>query len=85
MAISAIKRAFPKSDWLVVHLWCPRDVAERRAIERETGDVAERMAAWDVTESLTEGFFIDTAETSAVEAAAIIDAAVRRMRPPIST
>ncbi|MFC3380471.1 P-loop NTPase family protein [Couchioplanes azureus] len=82
LAISAIKRSFSKSNWLVVYLWCPRDVAERRAIERGTGDVAERMAAWDATESLTEGLKINTSRSSPIEAAVQIDAAFRRMLTP---
>ena len=77
-AIPAILGAFPASRWLVVYLWCPRSVAERRVITRATGDVAERMQAWDATEPISADLSIDTSGTEASDAAVIIDATVRR-------
>lgn len=80
LAVSAIRRAFPDTEWLVVYLWCPREVAERRVIERGTGGVGERMAAWDATERLSEALFLDTANVSATDAAAHIDLAASRLQ-----
>ena len=74
-AISAVVQTFPAVPWTVVYLWCPREVAERRVIERGTSDVAERMAAWDATEPIPAALTINTATLSPAEAAARIDAA----------
>lgn len=76
-AIPVIRRAFPPGCWLVVYLWCSRPVAERRVVARETGDVAERMRAWDATEPISADLSIDTGITDAGDAAAVIDAAAR--------
>src|SRR2546426_5290791 len=35
--------------WLSVLVWCPRGLAETRARERGTPDLAARLAAWDET------------------------------------
>ena len=35
--------------WLSFLLWCPREVAEKRARERGDPDLAARLAAWDET------------------------------------
>jgi guanylate kinase len=75
-AIPAILGAFPAGCWLVVYLWCARTVAERRVVARDTGDVAQRMQAWDATEAIRADLMIDTGETAADEAAAMINAAV---------
>ncbi|MGW5228672.1 hypothetical protein ACWEP5_27505 [Nocardia niigatensis] len=52
-AIDALLAAAPSIRWVVVELWCPRDVAAARAAARGTDDVAERLAAWDATPRLT--------------------------------
>lgn len=68
------------ANWLVVHLWCPRAVAEGRIIERGTGDVDARLRAWDETDPLTEAdLSINTAEMQPGDAAALIDRAVRAL------
>ena len=53
-AISAVLQAIPECSWLVVQLWCPRDIAERRARLRHTGDIRARMQAYDETEKLAD-------------------------------
>ncbi|MCO1595548.1 hypothetical protein M8C17_10255 [Micromonospora sp. RHAY321] len=45
-AVDAVRTAFPDVRWTVVALTCPRDLAERRIAERQTGDTAERLRAW---------------------------------------
>ncbi|MEU4713159.1 kinase [Micromonospora purpureochromogenes] len=78
-AVDAVREAFPDARWTVVALTCPRNVAERRIVERQTGDAAERLRAWDQTERLpTAGLTIDTSEASPGMAAELIDQAVRR-------
>ncbi|MEH1013668.1 kinase [Micromonospora sp. CPCC 206060] len=76
-AIDAVKQATPDTDWLVVGLWCPRDIAERRVIDRNTGDAAQRMRAWDETERPGgANLMFDTARTSAEQVASAILARV---------
>lgn len=72
-AVKAITAAVPTMQWVVVWLWCPRDVAAERIAERGTGDVAARLRAWDETEPLPNAdISINTADVSAVEAAVTI-------------
>jgi guanylate kinase len=72
-AIDAIRAALPESQWTCVHLWCPREVAAERLAKRGTGDVDERLRAWDETAPLARAdLFIDTATTSAAHAARAI-------------
>jgi guanylate kinase len=78
--IRAVRNAFRDAEWIVVHLWCPRAVAEQRVIARGTGDVAERMEAWDATKPIPDALFIDTSTVSAPDAAALIDAEVRSLQ-----
>ena len=73
-AIPAVIDADPTAHWLVVQLWCPREVAERRLGERITNDIAERLRVWDSTPRIdTARSTINTAETSAADAARLID------------
>jgi guanylate kinase len=51
-AVKAVTAALPRTQWLVVCLWCPRDVAIKRLAERDATDIAVRMRAWDDTEPL---------------------------------
>ncbi len=72
-AIAAVTAAVVGACWLVVYLWCPREVAEQRIVSRNTGDTAERLRAWDDTESLAErDLFLNTAEMSPRAAAEVI-------------
>lgn len=69
-AVNAITGALPAVSWTTVYLWCPRDVARRRIIERRTGDVPARMHAWDETKPLTQAnLSLNTAEVSPEECA----------------
>ncbi|MEU1751982.1 kinase [Micromonospora matsumotoense] len=75
-AIDAVKAATPSIRWIVVYLWCPRDIAEARIVARKTGDVGERLAAWDETEPLESADVdVNTAQNEpAVVARSILDA-----------
>lgn len=82
-AVTAIRR-YP-AVWLGVLLWCDREVAHQRIIQRGDRDIAARLTAWD--ETLTDlatagpGDFqvrVSTDEHDPDEAAEIIDSAVRR-------
>ncbi|MGC4814117.1 kinase [Micromonospora sp. DT228] len=59
-AIEAVKNADYSIAWLVVYLWCARDVAEQRMRGRNTGDVPARLSAWDATENVEADLRIDT-------------------------
>ena len=69
-AIDAVVRTASIARWLVVYVWCPRDVAAKRIITRGNGNVNARLRAWDETKHLRNAHMtINTAETSADEAA----------------
>ncbi|SCL15967.1 guanylate kinase [Micromonospora rhizosphaerae] len=69
-AVQAVKSAVPEARWLVVYLWCPREVAEDRILARATGDTADRLQAWDQTQPLSGAdLAIDTATVAPDEAA----------------
>ncbi|MGB7238862.1 MAG: kinase [Rhodococcus sp. (in: high G+C Gram-positive bacteria)] len=51
-AIPAVTTAAPDISWTVVELWCPREIMIERVTARGTGDVAERIAAYDQTPPL---------------------------------
>lgn len=69
-AVSAVTTATPAARWLIVSLWCPRDVAIARIVARGTSDVVARVQAWDETEPLASAdLTINTADVSAVDAA----------------
>ncbi|MGN2640525.1 hypothetical protein ACTD5D_31025 [Nocardia takedensis] len=77
-AIGALLAAIPEMRWVVVELWCPRDVAAERIAARDTGDTDERLAAWDATPKLaTTDVRIDTSAVDPRSAAHEIVAAVR--------
>lgn len=77
-AVDAIRNAFPDVHWTIVALTCPRDVAERRIVQRQTGDTTQRLRAWDQTEPLAcADVTIDTSRTSPDEAAQLIDRTAR--------
>jgi len=72
-AIDAVISARPDVRWITVELWCDRDTAAHRIADRETGDTAARLEAWDQTEHLASpDLQIDTATTSPAEAARLI-------------
>ncbi|MEV8529281.1 guanylate kinase [Streptomyces sp. NPDC052000] len=66
--------------WLVVLLWCPREVTEQRSTGRGDSDTAARLAAWDATREdldkhpgATWDLTVDTTEASPKDAARLID------------
>jgi guanylate kinase len=77
-AVDAVRKAFFDVRWTLVALTCPRDVAERRIVQRQTGDAAERLKAWDETESIAADLAIDTSEILPDTAAMLVDQAVYR-------
>lgn len=72
-AITALTAAELPLSWLVVELFCPRDVAERRVVERG-GDPRERMPVFDQTSALAlpGAVRIDTSTRAPDESAALI-------------
>ena len=64
-AVDAIVAALPDARVTRVSLTCPRIVAERRISDRGMGDAAERLAAYDATESFPDADL--TIDTSAVD------------------
>lgn len=71
--------ASTKIQWIVTELWCPRETAVQRIVSRATGDVEERLQAWDATEHLAKpDLLIDTSLTSPREAAELIKQRTRR-------
>lgn len=76
-AVKAIREV--QGNWLVVSLWCPRDLAVSRIRARATGDIAEREQAWDSTPALLEAdLSINTDDVAPTEAAHLILAAHRQ-------
>lgn len=72
-AIDAINAGLPGLQWTSVYLWCPRAVAAQRLATRGTGDMDERLNAWDETVPLTRAdLVVNTAATSAAHAARAI-------------
>lgn len=70
-AVDAIASAVPRV--VKVSLTCPREVALKRIAARGTGDVSDRVAAYDATDPLTEAdLVIDTSIVGVEEAAALI-------------
>jgi guanylate kinase len=77
-AVDAVKAATPGTRWFVVTVWCPREEAARRAEARGTGDVAERLRAWDETQPLAvSDLVVDTAQTPPSACARTIDQRAR--------
>jgi guanylate kinase len=68
-AITAMRSAFPETRWLVVYLWCPREVAESRILARGTDDARARLQAWDATRPIAGDLTIDTSTISPAESA----------------
>lgn len=83
--IIAVTSGYPIR-WVTVGLWCNRDQAERRLIERRDSDIHERLIAWDVTqEDLRSADFelftltLNTSVIAATDAAKIVDSCVRQV------
>jgi guanylate kinase len=74
--VTAVRQAIP-GRWCVVQLWTSREVAATRIAERQTGDSAARLEAWDATPHLTDADLdLDTASLSPERAASLIKAIV---------
>jgi guanylate kinase len=72
-AVKAVTAALPETQWLVVWLWCPRDVASKRLVKRGGVDIAVRLRAWDDTEPLPGAdISLNTAEGYPADAATTI-------------
>ncbi len=68
-SIEAIRKSV-KAEWLIVSVWCPREIAAARIAARITGDTDDRLRAWDETPALRcPDLTIDTSLGSAEEAA----------------
>jgi guanylate kinase len=79
-AIVAVVTATPDASWLVAALWCPRPVAEQRLRTRGTGDLDDRLRAWDETPPPPQSVpTINTAEHSPDEAARSIHRHARQL------
>lgn len=71
--VHALTAATPDVRWLVVSLWCPRDVAAERLADRDLSNVAERLAAWDETPQLADvDVAVNTADASPSQVAELI-------------
>jgi guanylate kinase len=82
-AVPAIKDVTPEARWLVVALWCARDVAHARLLARDPSDVITRLRVWDETSRLTTSDQeIDTGRTGPMEAATRILGAVKALAGP---
>lgn len=51
-AVAAVEQNTPDATWVVVALWCPRDVAALRVAMRGDLDPRTRLAVWDDTSPL---------------------------------
>jgi guanylate kinase len=71
-AVDAIVSAVPDVQVTAVSLICPRELALQRIAGRATGDIADRIAAYDATEQFTGNLTIDTSVVGPVEAADLI-------------
>lgn len=69
-AVSTIIAARPDVHWIVVELWCPREIAASRLDGRGTDDIDARLEAWDDTQRLAVADLrIDTSEIRPADAA----------------
>lgn len=76
-AITAVQDQMPGTRWIVVGLWCPRDVSVQRITARDDSDRDERLAVWDATPVLPPpATTINTAVHSAQAVARLIATAV---------
>lgn len=81
--IAAVRDATPDTTWTIAQLWCPRDVATSRIVQRATGDVEARLAAWEATPALRDAdLSIDTSFLAPAESAEAIRRAVEAACQP---
>lgn len=71
-AVHAVMASAPDAHWIVVYVWCPRDVAQERIVARGTGDTDARLRAWDETEPIIADITLNTAATTPKGAAQVI-------------
>ncbi|MGL5862864.1 MAG: AAA family ATPase [Phycicoccus sp.] len=72
-AVTALTQAVDGARWSVVVLTCSRTTAAARLVERGTVDVADRLATWDSSESLTSAHLrVSTEDTPPRRAALLI-------------
>jgi len=72
-AIPTVKSAISEASWLVVELWCRRDLAAERLAQRDPSDAEERLRVWDQTAHLPgPDLDIDTGRVDPTEAAGAI-------------
>ncbi|MGC5053578.1 kinase [Micromonospora sp. DT48] len=80
-AIDAVKRSTPGICWVVVCLWCARDVAAERIAARKTGDTLERLIVWDQTQpGIAADLEFDTGKIDPAEVAQQISARIEARR-----
>ncbi|MEV4153679.1 AAA family ATPase [Nocardia salmonicida] len=70
--IDAVRTALPEVEWTVVQLQCDEQTATARIVARETGDVAERLAARSETPTISADLTVHTDSVEPVEAARLI-------------
>ncbi|MET8788002.1 guanylate kinase [Streptomyces sp. NPDC004589] len=82
--IRALLGGYPAA-WVVVGLWCPREVTAQRSSARGDRDTAARLTAWDATREdvdanpdLVWDRMVNTAATTPEESARLIDQLVVR-------
>lgn len=81
-AVKAVTTALPPAtQWVTVWMWCPRDIALGRIVERRTGDAVARLRAWDETVPLPDAdISINTAELHPADAATTIHRRIQAWR-----
>jgi guanylate kinase len=83
-AVSAVRNSTLEAAWLVVALWCSRDVARARLQARDPSDVAARLQAWDETPRFPGADLeINTGRTTPAQAARTILRAATRGVPGV--
>ncbi|MDO3651174.1 kinase [Nocardia mangyaensis] len=69
-AVSTVIAVRPDVHWIVVELWCSREIAAQRLDARGTDDMDARLDAWDDTQHLAGADLrIDTSEILPADAA----------------
>jgi guanylate kinase len=58
--IEAVTGAIPGTRWVVVFVWCPREMAEVRLRRRGTGDLAQALKAWNEAPLISADLTINT-------------------------
>lgn len=85
-AIPAVKSAIPEALWLVVELWCARNIAAARLTQRDPLDAEERLWVWDETARLSDpDLHVDTGRTDPADVVRTILTALAPTAPIRST